>query len=261
MIPNIPKKEVFSNCQLQGESIRGLNEGDAGKPLYSESDAVIISFLKENGLILPENLFIIGTVNVDDTTHQFSRKVIDRAFTIEMNGGKLDAMFNADNSLEYREPDELVPLSFIKPKYVNALDAMSEMLEVDSERIKRDVPALLSEVNEILNGTPFATSYRVENEMILYIHSIYYKTELNMEQKISTAFMAVMLQKILPRVQGDSNSLKTLENEDVLVKLKDFIARKCSGEEEHVGLYKDIMKKINVMQRKLGNSDFTNFFG
>ncbi|MBR4007682.1 hypothetical protein [Fibrobacter sp.] len=254
-------KEVFSNCQLQGESIRGLSEGDAEKPLYSEPDAAIISFLKENGLILPENLFVIGTVNVDDTTHQFSRKVIDRAFTIEMNGGKLDAMFKADNSLEYREPDDLVPLSFIKPKYVNALDAMSEMLEEDSEKIKSDVPVLLSEVNEILNGTPFATSYRVENEMILYIHSIYYKTELNMEQKISTAFMAVMLQKVLPRVQGDSNSLKTLDGENVLVKLKDFIARKCSGEEDHVGLYKDIMKKIDVMQRKLRISDFTNFFG
>lgn len=254
-------KDVFSNCQLQSETIRGLNESDAGKPLYSVSDAAIISFLKENGLILPENLFIIGTVNVDDTTHPFSRKVIDRAFTIEMNGGKLDAMFNADNSLEYREHDDLVPLSFIKPKYVNALDAMSEMLDDDSEKIKSDVPALLSEVNEILSGTPFATSYRVENEMILYIHSIYYKAELNIEQKISTAFMAVMLQKILPRIQGDSNSLKTLEGENVLVKLKDFITRKCIGEEDHVGLYKDIMEKINVMQRKLRISDFTNFFG
>ena len=40
------------------------------------------------GLTLPGNVLIIGTVNMDDTTHQFSRKVIDRAMTIEMNGGK-----------------------------------------------------------------------------------------------------------------------------------------------------------------------------
>lgn len=42
--------------------------------------------LKTEGLTLPDNVVIIGTVNMDDTTHQFSRKVIDRAMTIEMNG-------------------------------------------------------------------------------------------------------------------------------------------------------------------------------
>src|SRR5699024_5118509 len=33
---------------------------------------------------LPPNLYIIGTVNMDETTHAFSPKVLDRAFTIEL---------------------------------------------------------------------------------------------------------------------------------------------------------------------------------
>ena len=50
---------------------------------YTDTDREVVKYIQENGLSLPENLFVIGTVNMDDTTHQFSRKVIDRAFTIE----------------------------------------------------------------------------------------------------------------------------------------------------------------------------------
>ena len=38
-----------------------------------------------DGLAIPPNLIVIGTVNMDETTHSFSRKVLDRAMTIEMN--------------------------------------------------------------------------------------------------------------------------------------------------------------------------------
>src|SRR5262249_12255448 len=36
-------------------------------------------------LKLPPNLYVIGTVNMDETTHAFSPKVLDRAFTIELS--------------------------------------------------------------------------------------------------------------------------------------------------------------------------------
>lgn len=42
-------------------------------------------------LSLPANLIIVGTVNMDETTFSFSRKVLDRAMTIEMNEVDLDA--------------------------------------------------------------------------------------------------------------------------------------------------------------------------
>lgn len=54
--------------------------------------------LTTEGLELPDNVVIIGTVNMDDTTHQFSRKVIDRAMTIEMNGGNLRNMFGGSKT-------------------------------------------------------------------------------------------------------------------------------------------------------------------
>ena len=71
--------------------------------------------LQDKGLTLPDNVFIIGTVNMDDTTHQFSRKVIDRAMTIEMNGGKLEDMFGHSADLQYLPEDQIMELSDFKP--------------------------------------------------------------------------------------------------------------------------------------------------
>ena len=52
--------------------------------LAEDNEALRNQFLSE-GITLPQNLIVIGTVNMDETTFSFSRKVLDRAMTIEMN--------------------------------------------------------------------------------------------------------------------------------------------------------------------------------
>ena len=62
----------------------------------------LINRLKRQGLTIPQNVIIIGTVNMDDTTNSFSRKVIDRAMTFETVVGKFgDEYFNSDVALNY----------------------------------------------------------------------------------------------------------------------------------------------------------------
>ena len=96
--------------------------------------------LTTEGLTLPDNVIIIGTVNMDDTTHQFSRKVIDRAMTIEMNGGKLSNMFGGSKDLEYlpKEEQEKWQNSF-RQRYVNA-DEVLEAHPDEAEDIVKKVP-------------------------------------------------------------------------------------------------------------------------
>ena len=48
----------------------------------SASDGLWAHFLA-HGIALPPNLLVAGTVNMDETTHSFSRKVIDRAVTLD----------------------------------------------------------------------------------------------------------------------------------------------------------------------------------
>jgi hypothetical protein len=51
--------------------------------LVEQEDSWRIADVKNNKLRVPRNLFVVGTVNVDETTYMFSPKVLDRANTIE----------------------------------------------------------------------------------------------------------------------------------------------------------------------------------
>jgi 5-methylcytosine-specific restriction endonuclease McrBC GTP-binding regulatory subunit McrB len=90
-------KQYFKDDTKMKEDL-GLDGGD-------DWTIEVRSDLVNKGLTLPPNLIVIGTVNMDDTTYQFSRKVIDRAMTIEMNGGELSQMFDRTGD-RFAVPDE-----------------------------------------------------------------------------------------------------------------------------------------------------------
>ncbi len=260
------RKEVFGNCELQDEN------GD----LYSEKDAEIITYLKEKGLTLPDNLFVIGTVNMDDTTHQFSRKVIDRAFTIEMNGGKMSEMFSPESKmlLEYR--DEPIPLEAFKAEFVRAYEVLDDTRFAKyKDVISTRIPALLGDsdgtaeadsINGILNETPFRVSYRVQNELVLYlsilIERVNFPEPNQIEGLIGEATLAILLEKVLPRVQGEQKQLETQNGKsNVLKDLKTFVESHFKPEEETDAnsLYNQVLRKLKEMDDKLANY-YTNFF-
>lgn len=276
-------KDRFSNCELKIREPKKRNAYNViddqpeydEKPLYSEADAEIICYLKENGLTLPDNLFVIGTVNMDDTTHQFSRKVIDRAFTIEMNGGKMADMFGAESraALEYREKP--VGLYEFKSQFVRAYEVLEDgRFAKYADIIKERIPALLGNsdgtaaadsINGILNNTPFRVSYRVQNELIIYLSTLIERAEFpeDIEGLIGEAVLAILLEKILPRVQGEQKQLETKKDDrpsNILKDLKSFVERHFKPAEDTPDtLYSQVVSKLDEMDRKLDNY-YTNFF-
>lgn len=276
-------KDRFSNCELQKKVLvkeeGDIIEGDKQYKmefLYSEKDAEIITYLKENGLTLPDNLFVIGTVNMDDTTHQFSRKVIDRAFTIEMNGGKMSEMFSPESRmlLEYR--DEPIPLEAFKAEFVRAYEVLDDMRFAKyKDVISTRIPALLGDsdgtaeadsINGILNETPFRVSYRVQNELVLYLSILIERANFpepdQIEGLISEATLAILLEKVLPRVQGEQKQLETQNGKsNVLKDLKTFVESHFKPEEDTDAnsLYNQVLRKLKEMDDKLANY-YTNFF-
>ena len=162
--------------------------------------------LTTEGLTLPDNVIIIGTVNMDDTTHQFSRKVIDRAMTIEMNGGRLANMFGGSKNLEYlpKEEQEKWQRAFSQ-RYVTADEVLEVHPEVANELVK-ELPARLEKINEALKGTPFEVSYRVLNELTIMVGVMLdnKNEEDTLEGIINQAVNNILLMKILPRIEGDA---------------------------------------------------------
>ena len=258
-------KDSFSNCDLKSD-----------RNLYSEKDAEIITYLKENGLTLPDNLFVIGTVNMDDTTHQFSRKVIDRAFTIEMNGGKMSEMFTPESKmlLEYR--DEPIPLEAFKSEFVRAYEVLDDARFAKyKDVIATRIPQLLGDsdgtaeadsINGILNETPFRVSYRVQNELVLYLSTLIERANFpepdQIEGLIGEATLAILLEKELPRVQGEQKQLETQKGKsNVLKDLKTFVESHFKPEEhaDANSLYNQVLRKLKEMDDKLANY-YTHFF-
>lgn len=250
--------KIESAMLLTKESFEGY---DLNKE-YAPEDRKVVEYIQKNGLTLPENLFIIGTVNMDDTTHQFSRKVIDRAFTIEMNGGELAAMFSDENNnaLKYRETPIL--LEVFKPKYVKAAEALEDSKVKDyAKAIKDNVPAILTDFNDILADTPFRVSYRVQNELILYVANMILASadsSIKIESIIKQASLVILLEKVLPRVQGDDKLLSD-GNSSVFKKMIDLLDAKFN-ELDGTPVFDEVKAKLKEMDNRLTKTYFANFF-
>ena len=241
--------------------------------------------LTTEGLTLPDNVVIIGTVNMDDTTHQFSRKVIDRAMTIEMNGGRLANMFGSSKNLEYlpKEEQEKWQHAFLQ-RYVTADEVLEVHPEV-AEQLKEQLPDRLEKINEALKGTPFEVSYRVLNELTIMVGVMLdnKNEEDTLDGIINQAVNNIMLMKILPRIEGDADMFALNDHKDREIAYNDRLewlkalapeirdvqkeATDEDGESEETSSVKkttDHMQtakeKIQEMIDRLGNQEFTRFW-
>ena len=238
--------------------------------------------LKTEGLTLPDNVVIIGTVNMDDTTHQFSRKVIDRAMTIEMNGGNLRNMFGGSKNLEYlpNKEQQKWQKAFIR-RYVTADEVLEAHSDVAKELVEK-LPAQLEEINKALKGTPFEVSYRVLNELTIMV-GVMLDEGMDLDDAIAQSVNNILLMKILPRIEGDAemfalsreyktkvgvtydNRLEWLKNiaPDIKDPLTDAESdnndteEKAEAVKEHQPTAKD---KIQEMIDRLNNQEFTRFW-
>ena len=227
----------------------GLDKGD-------DWTIKVRSDLVNKGLTLPPNLIIIGTVNMDDTTYQFSRKVIDRAMTIEMNGGELSQMFGNSNSLKYRRDAEIVKLGMFKAPYINA-DEVIERYQSQANSIKEKLPEKLEAINVALKDTPFQVSYRVLNELVIYLGALMDEATAKGEAidddalpaLIDQAIDQITLMKILPRIEGDEDMFRRSGGTNVLKTLQSLFSEDT-----------DSYKKLKEMIDRLDRTGFTRFW-
>ncbi|MCI9061950.1 MULTISPECIES: McrB family protein [Romboutsia] len=169
----------------------------------------IVQYQEDNeniSLHIPDNLYLIGTVNMDDTTFQFSRKVLDRANTIEFSDVDLDNLF-----FEVNEKVESLNVSndFLKTTYLKTMDIEPEYREYAKEVNKKII-----EINEILKKSQKQFAYRVRDEILFYLVENK-KANLLHEDK---AFDYQIMQKILPAISGSEESIY-----QVLIDLLNFV--------------------------------------
>lgn len=144
------------------------------------------------GLSLPFNLIVAGTVNMDETTHGFSRKVIDRALSFDFGD-----FFPNDFNHFFKSNVTHNALSY--PIYSQA--NINELPLIDSNGSKSI--EFLKEINKVLDNTPFQLAFRALNELLLAVIS----TEPKDAQQLQAVWDDFLMCKVLPRIEGDYDKL------------------------------------------------------
>lgn len=149
---------------------------------------------------LPGNLAIIGTVNMDETTHGFSRKVLDRAFTLEMSGVDLSDWRSRGPTTQaaLQWPAERWRPMALRPA---ELEAPSDK---DVDRIEEVISAL-TEVNELLKMAQLQVGYRVRDEVAMFL--LHGHQDLAGFDGVDPLDLALNM-KVLPRIQGGSGAVR-----------------------------------------------------
>ena len=169
------------------------------------------NWLEAHGLTIPKNLFVVGTVNMDDTTCQFSRKVLDRAMTIMVDRVDFKDMQDAAKNNPPSENDLLD--STDAAKFLGGKLRATTLTDKQVE--------LLNRVNKVLGKTAFAVAYRFANEYALYEDSLAELTGKTKDAALETMAMDhCILMKVLPRIHGESGAVKKCFEENDIGGLK-----------------------------------------
>lgn len=228
----------FEDTEAYGTLIDQLFDTEADRVAYKSKDG--------KRLTIPQNLFVVGTVNMDETTFSFSRKVLDRAMTIEMNE------VNLSGGLEEEGPE----IGYIGNCIIGDA-AEGKDVYAGNKDLCDKVITYLEKVNIALEGTPFKIAYRTRNEFLLYAVN---RQLLDKDSQLWQTLDEMTSMKILSRIEGDSERTeRPLEALQTLV--KDEIEKHISEPEEGKEKAKSIAAaKIKEMLDKLEKTSYTSYW-
>jgi energy-coupling factor transporter ATP-binding protein EcfA2 len=199
-------------------------------------------------LRLPNNLFIIGTVNIDETTYMFSPKVLDRANVIEFRA-------TADDIVAFLDTPGRIDMDALAGKgagygraFVSAAQADVSLANFPPEigdgvatvnDLKERLTALFAELAPI--GAEFGYRTAFEVSRFFYHHAVLTGPGWNFKDALD----AQVIQKLMPKLHGSDRKLRpTLE------KLKTF----CGAHDLKLSL-----AKTERMLERLTQDGFTSF--
>lgn len=186
-------------------------------------------------LKIPHNVFIIGTVNVDESTHPFSKKVLDRANVLEINNVNLklgieDIELEESTYVFQGNTTEFVGtvtnIQELKQQWEANMELSAQLNHIETINLWVNE---LESFNILLGRLKFNIGLRVRDEVCIYL---YYAALNNLdnlrEDWWHKYFDNQLVQKLLTRLFGEIDDLEPL-----LIQL----FNKCFKEEN--GIYDD----------------------
>lgn len=197
----------------------------------------------EGNVDYPSNVFVVGTVNIDETTYMFSPKVLDRANVIEFKPDEdsvLDLFLTSETSDEVFRASVGVAETFLSL----AKDIRAGLCNLDEETMK-NVQSMFRQIYEITNKYGFEFAFRSVKEIRQYLSAAYELVDNKDEFNFNAAIDEQLVQKILPKIHGNKREIGQLLEE---------LAAFC--DQNHLELSS---KKIMQMKGKLATVQYASF--
>lgn len=229
-------------------------------PLFAEGTV-------ENGvpskLKVPSNLFIIGTVNIDETTNMFSPKVLDRANTIEfrINNEEMKHFLSSSKELNMSAlyiKDTEIGLGATMAKNFIKLSGDKSFTTEDRENINKTLNKFFDELQK--TGAEFG--YRSATEILRLINQL---GVLNKELTTTEKIDIVIMQKLLPKLHGSRRKLSLILETlgGFCVKDSEAVKNKFRKEDYDFSLVEVLfplsLEKISRMYKGAIDNGFTSF--
>ena len=225
-------------------SLWNINTTDSGE---QETDGV------PQRVSLPKNLFIIGTINVDETTYMFSPKVLDRANVIEfkISGSEMSEFLNG-----MREVDRSIINSRASGMGASFVEIAARK---DLAEDRQAITTLQNFFNE-LKSVNAEFGYRSATEIFRFISQAKTNDDTIKKMEIQEILDAAIVQKLLPKLHGSRKKL-----EPVLGRLWKLC---FTGAEKDLPInndnatkadYKESADKIRRMFESANANGFTSF--
>ncbi|WML43143.1 hypothetical protein [Neobacillus sp. PS3-40] len=176
-------------------------------------------FVPEN-ILIPPNLYVIGTVNIDESTYRFSPKVIDRSHAIEMNGATAEEYVayltgattppttpTLYSSLNFNVNDFTHGHLFISSRNESAILGDGTLNQVILQKT-------ITHLGGLLTNSPFRFSYRTTNRLIQFVGNgkeLWDNSHITFDDNSLLYLLdSAILLKVLPRLHGQRRVLEPL---------------------------------------------------
>lgn len=192
----------------------------------------------------PKNLFIVGTVNIDETTYMFSPKVLDRANVIEFIPEKESVLDLFKTPLNSKNNILVAHSNFAKLFLNKSLDIRNGYSKLNDDIIL-ELQGIFSTLYDLLEKCGYEFSYRTVREIRQYISAAYELTINESDFNLNSVLDEAIIQKILPKIHGSRREIGELLDE-----LEKF----CSDKKLELSF-----KKIQKMKGKLAKVQYASF--
>lgn len=235
--------EVLSHIEERESQPDGSIASDPLLPHASDSDW--------SSIRLPGNLTIIGSVNMDETTFGFSRKVLDRSFVIEFSTVSLSSV----NPLGEVEKTNAWPVE----RWRQVGLSLAEHPNHNHEDVGRVISALET-INQALAPLQMQVGYRVRDEIAMFVLSAHDCPDsfVGGDESVINPLDLAIAMKVLPRIQGTGPALRACLEQLIAWGDPQAVAETTTGIETES--FPFCAARLRMMLQRLDETGFTSFW-